>query len=36
MRLGGIAQAEENYRDRRGIPVLETLAQDLRFAFGCC
>lgn len=33
MRLGGIAQAEENYRDRRGIPVLETLAQDLRFAF---
>src|SRR5882724_6037107 len=32
MRLGGIAQAEENYRDRRGIPVLETLAQDLRFA----
>ena len=27
-----MAQAEENYRDRRGIPALETFAQDLRFA----
>lgn len=32
IKLGGVAQTEENYRDRRGIPALETLAQDLRFA----
>jgi putative ABC transport system permease protein len=32
MKLGGVAQTEENYRDRRSIPALETLLQDLRFA----
>jgi putative ABC transport system permease protein len=32
IKLGGVAQTDENYRDRRGIPALETLAQDLRFA----
>ncbi|MGH9743343.1 MAG: ADOP family duplicated permease [Candidatus Acidiferrum sp.] len=32
MKLGGIEQTKENYRDRRGLPVLETLIQDLRFA----
>jgi predicted permease len=29
---GGVESAKEQYRDRRGIPVLETLFQDLRFA----
>ena len=33
LKLGGIASATEEHRDRRGLPVLETLAQDLRFAF---
>jgi putative ABC transport system permease protein len=32
IKLGGLTQAQENYRDRRGIPALETFAQDLRFA----
>ncbi|MGA2430284.1 MAG: ABC transporter permease [Candidatus Acidiferrum sp.] len=32
IKLGGVAQAEEKYRERRGIPALETFAQDLRFA----
>ncbi len=32
IKLGGVTQTEENYRDRRGIPTLETLAQDVRFA----
>jgi predicted permease len=32
MKLGGIEQTKENYRDRRGLPLLETLFQDLRFA----
>ncbi len=31
LRLGGLAQVEERYRDRRGIPLLENLARDLRF-----
>jgi hypothetical protein len=30
---GGIAQAMEALRDQRGLPVVETLAQDLRYAF---
>ncbi len=30
MRLGGIEQTKENYRERRGLPLLETLFQDLR------
>ncbi len=32
MKLGGVAQTEESYRKRRGVPVVETLLQDLRFA----
>jgi len=33
IKLGGIEQTKEIYRDRRGLPLLETLFQDLRFAF---
>jgi predicted permease len=33
MKLGGVEQTKEIYRERRGIPLLETLFQDLRFAF---
>ncbi len=29
--FGGIEQTKEAYRDRRGLPFLETLAQDVRF-----
>ena len=32
MKLGGIDQAKEAYRDRATIPFLESLLQDLRFA----
>ncbi len=32
VRLGGLEQARELYRERRGLPVLETAARDLRFA----
>jgi len=32
MKLGGVEQTKEIYRDRRGLPFLETLFQDLRFA----
>src|SRR5438309_9805762 len=32
IKLGGIEQTKELYRDRRGLPLLETLFQDLRFA----
>ncbi len=31
IQLGGIEQTKENYRDRRGLPWLETLLQDIRF-----
>lgn len=31
MKLGGVEQTKEIYRDRRGFPFLETLIQDLRF-----
>jgi len=31
IQLGGLAQAQENYRERRGLPFLETLFADLRF-----
>jgi len=31
MKLGGVEQTKELYRERRGLPVLETLFQDLRF-----
>jgi predicted permease len=32
MKMGGIEQTKEIYRERRGLPLLETLFQDLRFA----
>ena len=32
MKLGGVEQTKENFRDRRGLPFLETLLQDIRFA----
>src|SRR6266508_6721466 len=32
IKLGGIEQTKESYRDRRGLPMLETLMQDLRFS----
>jgi len=32
IKLGGVEQTKERYRDRRGIPFLETLLQDIRFA----
>src|SRR2546421_8167786 len=31
MKMGGVEQKKEIYRDRRGLPLLETLFQDLRF-----
>jgi predicted permease len=31
IKLGGVEQTKENYRDRRSLPVLETLFQDMRF-----
>src|SRR5262249_12279702 len=32
IKLGGIAQTTERYRDRRGLPVLDTLRQDVAYA----
>ena len=32
LKLGGIEQMKESYRERRGLPQLEALWQDLRFA----
>jgi putative ABC transport system permease protein len=32
MKLGGVEQTKELYRERRGLPWLETLLQDLRFS----
>ncbi|MGB2898223.1 MAG: ABC transporter permease [Candidatus Acidiferrum sp.] len=32
IKLGGIEQTKENYRDRQGLPVLEIISQDVRFA----
>lgn len=32
IKLGGIQSTRQAYRDRRGVPVLETTAQDLRYA----
>src|SRR5207302_3018286 len=29
--FGGVEQTKENYRDQRGLPMLETTLQDLRF-----
>jgi predicted permease len=31
IKLGGIESTKENYRDRRSIPIIETLLQDVRF-----
>jgi predicted permease len=31
MKLGGVEQTKEIYRERRGLPLLEVLLQDLRF-----
>jgi putative ABC transport system permease protein len=31
LKLGGIEQTKETYRERRGLPVLETLLQDFRY-----
>jgi len=33
LKLGGVEQTKESVRDRRGIPFLEILCQDLRYAF---
>jgi hypothetical protein len=30
--FGGFEQTKESYRDQRGLPFFETLAQDLRYA----
>jgi predicted permease len=32
MKLGGIEQTKENYRERRGLPILETTFEDCRYA----
>lgn len=32
IRLGGVEQAKEAYRDQRGLPLLDSFFQDLRFA----
>src|ERR1700757_2947592 len=32
MKLGGVTQTEELYRERRGLPFLENAWRDLRFA----
>jgi putative ABC transport system permease protein len=32
MKLGGMTQTEQIYRERRGLPVLETFLHDVRFA----
>ena len=33
IKLGGLEQTKEQYRDRRGIPWVEMLLQDLRYTF---
>ena len=33
IKLGGVEQTKETYRERRGLPFLDTLLQDIRFAF---
>src|SRR5512146_1198835 len=32
LQLGGMAQLRETFREQRGLPLLERLAQDLRYA----
>ena len=31
--FGGVEQVRESYREQRGLPFLDTMWQDLRFAF---
>src|SRR6202521_1492958 len=31
--FGGVEQTKENYRDQRGLPMIETTLEDLRFGF---
>src|SRR5579863_3199719 len=31
--LGGIEQMKETYREQRGVPMIETLVQDIRYGF---
>lgn len=33
IKLGGVEQTKEHYRERRGLPILETTLQDCRYAF---
>jgi len=33
IRFGGLESAKEHYRDRRGLPLVEVVRQDLRYAF---
>jgi macrolide transport system ATP-binding/permease protein len=33
IKLGGVEQTKEQYRSQRGLPVIETLVQDLRYSF---
>jgi putative ABC transport system permease protein len=33
LKFGGVEARKEEYRDQKGLPFLETLAQDLRYAF---
>ena len=33
IKLGGVEQIKETYRERRGLPFVDTLLQDIRFAF---
>lgn len=33
LKMGGVAQIAEAYRDRRGLPFVETTTQDLRYAW---
>jgi predicted permease len=33
VRFGGVEQAKEEHRDARGLPIMESIAQDLRYTF---
>jgi len=33
IKLGGVQQTKESYRDQKGLPMIETTLQDLRFGF---
>src|SRR5262245_61032652 len=32
MKLGGVARTTEEYRDQRGVPMIDTLSKDLTYA----